>query len=139
MENTILCDKLDEIYRTAEAVLDFAGEIKMITFSGSLGAGKTTLIKAICEKMNVVDAVSSPSFSILNEYKTASGDWVYHFDFYRIKSLSEVMDLGYEHYFYSDHYCLIEWPEMVEPLIDMDSVSVRMEVRDEQRIIKMKK
>ena len=89
---------------------------------GSLGAGKTTLIKTLCKTLGVQDAVSSPTYSLVNEYRTSSGPPVYHFDFYRINSLEEAYDIGYEDYFYSGHLCLIEWPERIEELLARENL-----------------
>ena len=88
-----------------------------VAFYGEMGAGKTTLIKAICKELGVMDNISSPSFSLVNEYITNKGDRVFHFDFYRINTTSEAFDLGYEEYFYSGELCLIEWPEKIEQLL----------------------
>jgi len=91
--------------------------IKCFAFYGDLGAGKTTFIKALCKALGVGEVVNSPSFAIINEYKTKLNETIYHFDFYRIKKAEEVFDLGYEEYFFSDNLCFIEWPEMVENLL----------------------
>jgi tRNA threonylcarbamoyladenosine biosynthesis protein TsaE len=89
----------------------------IVAISGQMGAGKTTLIKSICQKLGVVKEVSSPTFSLVNEYNTADNKLIYHFDFYRIRSIEEVYDIGYEDYFYSGNLCMIEWPEMIEELL----------------------
>ena len=100
-------------------------------------AGKTTLIKDLCHRMEVTDEVNSPTFAIVNEYSTVEGEPVYHFDFYRIKKLEEVFDIGYENYFYSGHLCLLEWPEMIEPLLPESfiRVEIRLGSTDDDRII----
>ena len=93
-----------------------------------MGAGKTTFIKALCEELGVEDPVTSPTFALVNEYRSATtAELIYHFDFYRIKKLEEVYDLGYEDYFYSGALCLIEWPELVENLLPGDAVRVRID------------
>jgi tRNA threonylcarbamoyladenosine biosynthesis protein TsaE len=89
-----------------------------------MGAGKTTMIKALCRELGVTDIVQSPSFSIINEYKTNRGEPIFHFDFYRIKKLEEVFDIGYEEYLYSGFYCFIEWPELMEELLPEDVIKV---------------
>ena len=94
-----------------------------------MGAGKTTLIKSLCEKLGVNDSVTSPTFSIVNEYKGADGP-VYHFDFYRLKDQNEALDMGYEEYFYSGNYCFIEWPEKIANLIPDSFTGVRIHVSD---------
>lgn len=121
----------------AGKILEFAGENRVFLFHGDMGAGKTTLIKAICEKLKVEDFVSSPTFSIVNEYCTANGS-VFHFDFYRIKTESEAFDLGYEDYVYSGNYCFIEWPEKILNLLPPNFVRVRITERSAQeRIINL--
>ena len=98
-----------------------------MAFYGSMGAGKTTFIKAICDVLGVTDTVNSPTFAIVNEYLAANGESVYHFDFYRIKKIEEAYDFGYEDYFYSGNLCLIEWPELIEELLPEETVRVKIE------------
>lgn len=101
-------------------------------FYGNLGAGKTTLIKAICKALTIDEPVTSPTFSLVNEYRNPTGEIVYHFDFYRIKSIDEVYDMGYEEYFGSGHICLIEWPERIESLLQPETyLAVRLEKETE--------
>ncbi len=120
----IRIEHLDHIHEAARQFIDQIGERKVFAFYGSMGAGKTTFVKAICEEMGVTDVVTSPTFAIINEYTTGSGDRLYHFDFYRIKKLEEVYDMGYEDYFYSGSLCFIEWPELIEELLPEDAVKV---------------
>jgi tRNA threonylcarbamoyladenosine biosynthesis protein TsaE len=101
----------------ALALLEFAGQEKIFLFEGEMGAGKTTFIKAICEALGVEDLVSSPTFSIVNEYLGKNKSRIYHFDFYRIENLQEAYDIGYEEYFYSGDLCLVEWPEKIHGLL----------------------
>jgi tRNA threonylcarbamoyladenosine biosynthesis protein TsaE len=114
-------------------------EADVIAFYGSMGAGKTTLIKDLCHRMGVTDEVNSPTFAIVNEYVTEEGESVYHFDFYRIKKLEEAYDIGYENYFYSGNLCLIEWPELIEPLLPESylRVDISLGATDEERMIKI--
>ena len=107
----------EELTQVSEYLLSLREESDIIAFYGPMGAGKTTLIKNLCHRMGVTDEVNSPTFAIVNEYVTMEGESVYHFDFYRIKKLEEVYDIGYENYFYSGNLCLLEWPEMIEPLM----------------------
>ncbi len=93
-----------------------------------MGAGKTTFIQALCRVLKVEDIVTSPTFALVNEYKSLSRGMLYHFDFYRIKNLTEVYDLGYEEYFYQDAYCFIEWPEMIEALLPESAVKIKIDV-----------
>lgn len=104
---------IKELPQAAEKLLDVAPNYKIFLFFGDMGAGKTTLIKSVCKILGVTDLVSSPTFSIINEYASASGP-VYHFDFYRLKNDAEAFDLGLDEYFYSGNYCFIEWPERIE-------------------------
>lgn len=112
-----VCQNLTELPATAEKLLRLADGYMVWVFEGDLGAGKTTLIKALCTQLHVVDNVSSPTFSIVNEYATATDDTIYHFDFYRIKHEAEAMDIGVEEYFYSGDYCFIEWPSKIPSLL----------------------
>ena len=107
---------------------------KIDIYSGFLGAGKTTLIKAICQELGVTEEVNSPTFAIVNEYEGHKGA-IYHFDFYRINRVEEVFDLGYEEYFYSGELCFVEWPEMVEGLLPEDAMEVRITVGDDDKRI----
>lgn len=101
-----------------------------------MGAGKTTFIKAVCEVLGVVDVVTSPTFAIVNEYTSGNGEPVYHFDFYRIKKLEEVFDMGYEDYFYSGSLCFIEWPELIEEVLPEDTVRITItEEEDGSRLV----
>lgn len=118
---------LENIDKAAAEFLKELGDRKIVAFYGSMGAGKTTFIKAICDVLGVTDTVNSPTFAIVNEYLAASGDSVYHFDFYRIKKIEEAYDFGYEDYFYSGDLCLIEWPELIEELLPEDTVRVKIE------------
>jgi len=99
-----------------------------------MGAGKTTFIKAISSVLGAIDVVQSPSFTIINEYKTSTGDSIFHFDFYRIRKTEEVFDIGYEEYIYSGSYCFIEWPELMEDLLPDDVVKVKIRGKDQRQI-----
>jgi tRNA threonylcarbamoyladenosine biosynthesis protein TsaE len=134
-EYRFTCQHLDELDSLAATILQHIGDKKVVLFKGEMGAGKTTLIKAICKHLGVVSTVSSPTFSLVNEYHTANGEIIYHFDFYRINKLSEVYDMGYEEYFFSGHRCFIEWPEKIEPLINFETTLVHVNVKDEIRTI----
>ena len=118
---------LENINAAAAEFLKELGDRKIVAFYGSMGAGKTTFIKAICDVLGVTDTVNSPTFAIVNEYLAASGSSIYHFDFYRIKKIEEAYDFGYEDYFYSGDLCLIEWPELIEELLPEDTVRVNIE------------
>lgn len=120
-------NNLDALSGAAQALLNFAGEERIIAFKGDMGAGKTTFIKVLCAALGVEEVVTSPTFSIVNEYAAASG-MIYHFDFYRIKNIQEAYDIGYEEYFYSGNFCLIEWPEKVEELLPEHYITVSLEV-----------
>ncbi|HYX08552.1 MAG TPA: tRNA (adenosine(37)-N6)-threonylcarbamoyltransferase complex ATPase subunit type 1 TsaE [Bacteroidales bacterium] len=120
----------DELNAVAREMLPVMKEYKIVAFYGEMGAGKTTLIKAICEEMEVEDVVSSPTFALVNEYHTRDNQPVFHFDFYRIEKISELYDLGYEDYFYSGNLCMIEWPEKAPSLIPESALTVRIEVKE---------
>ncbi len=123
-------DNLTELPVVAKELIQAFGSKKVIAFKGEMGAGKTTLIKAICEELGVKQTISSPTFSIVNEYLSSSGKKIYHFDFYRINKISEAYDMGYEEYFYSDAYCFVEWPEKIEELMPQDVLTVNISVKD---------
>ncbi len=130
----IKIEHLENIRESAREFINQMGDAKVFAFYGQMGAGKTTFIKAVCEELGVSDVITSPTFAIVNEY-TASVP-VYHFDFYRIKKLEEVYDMGYEDYFYSGALCFIEWPELIEELLPEDAVRVTIsEERDGTRTV----
>ena len=123
MQLEITC--LDKIDETAREFIGQMGDNTVFAFYGKMGAGKTTFIKAVCRELGVEDNVNSPSFAIINEYRsTAIAKPIYHFDFYRIKKIDEVFDLGYEEYFYSDALCFIEWPELIEELLPEEAKKI---------------
>ena len=132
--------KINSIETIGDAAKEFIsqmGERKIFAFYGAMGAGKTTFVKALCEAMGVTDTVNSPTFAIVNEYDTPSGLPIYHFDFYRIKRLAEVYDMGYEDYFYGRGLCFIEWPELIEELLPEETIKVTIEeLPDGSRMVK---
>ena len=118
---------LGQIKKAAREFVGQLGEHTVFAFYGKMGAGKTTFIKSICEELGVKDVITSPTFAIVNEYTAQpDGQTIYHFDFYRIKKLEEVYDMGYEDYFYSGSLCFIEWPELIEELLPDDAVRVNI-------------
>ena len=125
MEITI--KSLDTIHEAAQEFIKGMGKGKVFAFYGKMGAGKTTFIKALCEVLGVEDVITSPTFSLINEYTDGQGNPIYHFDFYRIKKLEEVYDMGYEDYFYSGCLCLLEWPELIEGILPEDVVKITIE------------
>ncbi|MCY7351315.1 MAG: tRNA (adenosine(37)-N6)-threonylcarbamoyltransferase complex ATPase subunit type 1 TsaE [Cytophagaceae bacterium] len=125
---TLRCASLSAIDETARAVLDVGASVPVWLFEGDMGAGKTTFIKALCRRLGVVNLVQSPTFSLVNEYETEMGETVYHFDFYRIKSETEALDMGIEEYFDSGNYCFVEWPSKIENLWPPHPLMVRIEV-----------
>ena len=133
----ISIDSLSELSRVADAVIERLGERRVVAFRAPMGAGKTTFTKARCECLGVCDTVNSPTFAIVNEYADTAGDVVaYHFDFYRLKSVAEAIDMGAEDYFYSGAYCFLEWPELVEDLLPEDTLHVSLtEQEDGTRLI----
>ena len=127
----IKIDSLDNIHEAAKQFLAGMGNGKVFAFYGKMGAGKTTFIKAICEELGVDDVITSPTFAIVNEYTAGDDSPIYHFDFYRIKKLEEVYDMGYEDYFYSGNLCLLEWPELIESLLPEDVAKVNIQTEED--------
>jgi len=116
--------------QTARQLIGQFPEQRVFAFYGKMGAGKTTFIQAICRQLGSPDNVTSPTFALINEYNTDSRHSIFHFDFYRIEDLEEAFDLGYEDYFYSGEYCLIEWPGKIEPLLPENYVEVNIEATE---------
>ena len=135
----IKINSLDNIREAAKQFIAVMEDNTVFAFYGKMGAGKTTFIKAICEELGVTDVINSPTFAIVNEYRSdETGELIYHFDFYRIKKLDEVYDMGYEDYFYSGALCFIEWPELVEEVLPGDAVKVTIEeVEDGTRSVRL--
>ncbi len=123
---------IKELEKTAEKLISYFPDEKVFAFYGKMGAGKTTFIQAICRYLGTKDNITSPTFALINEYKTTKNASIFHFDFYRIKDLEEAFDLGYEDYFYSGDYCFIEWPEMIEPLLPENVVEIKIEVANNE-------
>lgn len=126
-------DNLSEIQQVAQKLLKYGGEYRIWLFKGDLGAGKTTLIKAVCKELEVEDMVNSPTFSLVNEYETVPGEIIYHFDFYRVKDEYEAYDIGVEEYFYSGNYCFIEWPSKIPNLIPDKYLMIKIIEVDEDK------
>ena len=128
---------LDNIREAAKAFLDGMGTGKVFAFYGKMGAGKTTFIKAICEELGVTDVITSPTFALVNEYTAADSSPIYHFDFYRIKKLDEVYDMGYEDYFYGGSLCFLEWPELIEEILpeDVTKVTITEEADGSRKVV----
>ena len=128
---------LDNIREAAKAFLDGMGTGKVFACYGKMGAGKTTFINAICEELGVTDVITSPTFALVNEYTAADGSPIYHFDFYRIKKLDEVYDMGYEDYFYGGSLCFLEWPELIEEILpeDVTKVTITEEADGSRKVV----
>ena len=126
---------VEQLPEVARNLLDTFSEERFFAFFGKMGVGKTTLIKELCAVLGVKDNVCSPTFAIVNEYSDSDGEPVYHFDFYRLKSVAEAYDIGYEEYFYSGCYCFTEWTEKVEELLPEHYVRVEIEEKDGVRIL----
>ncbi|HKR04435.1 MAG TPA: tRNA (adenosine(37)-N6)-threonylcarbamoyltransferase complex ATPase subunit type 1 TsaE [Bacteroidia bacterium] len=130
------CKSLEGLDEIAEKILSKLGDFKIVAVYGVMGAGKTTLIKSLCKKLNVTDSVTSPTFAIMNEY--ASGNKpVYHFDFYRINSESEAFDLGYENFLFNGNYCFIEWPEKIKNLLPGNRAEIHISEENGARYLKL--
>ena len=128
----------NQLPETVKQLLTLAGQKRLFAFYGQMGAGKTTIIKAICRELGAEDQAGSPSFTIVNEYRTKGGEALYHIDFYRIKKQEEVFDFGIEEYFASGSYCFMEWPELVEELLPPETYKIRITVEDnDERILEV--
>ena len=124
----IRIENIEKIREAARECVANIGDSTVFAFYGKMGAGKNTFIKAVCEELGVEDVITSPTFAIVNEYRSdASGELIYHFDFYRVKKIEEVYDMGFEDYFYSGALCFIEWPELCEEVLPEDTVKVTIE------------
>ena len=137
MKHEIIIRDTADLDRAAAEFLEKIGDSTLVAFFAPMGAGKTTFIKALCKELGVEDEVNSPTFAIVNEYRSeTTAELIYHFDFYRIKNVEEVYDLGYEDYFYSGALCFIEWPELIEGLLPEDTKKISIEENnDGERII----
>lgn len=128
----IMVQSIKSLDQAVEKLLDFAGSRKVMVFSGEIGAGKTTFIQAICRFLKVNEQVTSPTFSLINEYsyrdKTGRETFIYHMDLYRLKTLDEALNIGLEDYLYKDEYCFIEWPEIIEDLLPGDIVRINITI-----------
>ncbi len=136
---TIEINNLEQIDIAARRFIDAIGNNRIFAFYGSMGAGKTTFIKAICQELGVVDVINSPTFAIVNEYSTSDGNLIYHFDCYRLNRISEALDMGCEEYFASGNLCFIEWPENIAVLLPDDCVTVNILVQDDDtRVVEIR-
>ncbi len=136
MKRTVISKNPDDLTVVAEEILRSVPGARIFAFYGEMGAGKTTLIKAFCQVLGSTDGVSSPTFSLVNEYEDGSGNSLFHFDFYRIKKLEEVYDMGFEEYVYSGDYCFLEWPERIAELLPENYVHISIDVlNDKERKI----
>jgi len=130
MTKVIHIPGLHALPEVAAEMLDDLGNKRVVAFFGEMGAGKTTVIKALCDALKVSDKTGSPSFGLINEYRSEGGKTVYHIDFYRIRDIEEAYDLGCEEYIYSGSYCFIEWPEKIDDLLPEDTVRVKISVSE---------
>ena len=137
MSKTFFAENLEQLNYVAKQILEYTLTHKKFAFYGEMGVGKTTLIKALSLHLGVNDIVSSPTFSIVNEYQAYENTKIYHFDFYRIDDEEEAYDIGYEEYFFSGAYCFIEWPEKISNLIEEDMVQIRMNIVENKRRIEV--
>lgn len=137
MLKQFVVNNIDELGQVSDYLVQLSRDVNVVAFYGSMGAGKTTLIKNLCHRLGVSDEVNSPTFAIVNEYLDSEMNPIYHFDFYRIKKIEEAFDIGYENYFYSDSLCLVEWPEMIEPLLPdrFVRVDIKQGDTDDSRVI----
>ena len=131
----MIAENVSDLPTVAEKILERTGSSRIIVFYGEMGAGKTTLIKAICRKLGVEGTVSSPTFSLVNEYISRQGKKIYHFDFYRLKNETEALDIGCEEYFASGNYCFIEWPEKIKHLLPATACAITISANGDERVI----
>ena len=135
---TFKINGIEELSKVSDLLISWRDKSNIIAFYGHMGAGKTTLVKNLCSKLGVQDEVNSPTFALVNEYQTETFDSVFHFDFYRIKSLEEVFDIGYEDYFYGGSLCLLEWPELIDPIMPEHFIKVEIALgdTDDSRVVR---
>lgn len=126
-EYTITINGIEDYPQAAREFVELLDRGRIFAFYGKMGSGKTTFIKSICEELGVEDSINSPTFAIVNEYEDRNQNTIYHFDFYRIKSIEEVYNMGYEEYLYGDAICFMEWPELIEELLPEETVKVFVE------------
>lgn len=129
--------ELADLSSVASKILSYVDPHRVLMFHGEMGVGKTTLILKIIEQLGAQESGSSPTFSLVNEYSSAKNEPIYHFDFYRIDSEEEIYDIGYEEYFFSGHFCLVEWPEKMGSLYPKDAVVIKIEHQGKKRRIKV--
>ena len=134
----LIINQLSDLEKVAKILLSYAGKRKKWCFYGDLGAGKTTFIKVICQQLQIEDAVTSPTYSLVNEYsyfdpQTATTQHLYHLDLYRLKQIEEALDIGIEEYLYDEHYCFIEWAQIIEPILPTEVLTIHIEMMDDGR------
>jgi tRNA threonylcarbamoyladenosine biosynthesis protein TsaE len=138
LEKTYKSTTLEQLSTIAKSILDDFGNKKIFLFYGSMGAGKTTLIKELVHQLGIEDVANSPTFAIVNEYLSKEKGTIYHFDFYRLEEETEALDMGYEDYFYSDSYCFVEWPEKIPNLLPENVIKIDIIASLNERIITVK-
>lgn len=131
MNKKIIINGIDDIGRAAEEFLQLRPPLPVIALYGEMGAGKTTFTMALCRALKVKEGVNSPTFTLINEYTTESGELIFHFDFYRINKLEEAFDIGFEEFVDSGHLCIIEWPEKIEQILPPDTLRVKISVLED--------
>ena len=135
-KNEIRAEKIEDLLGVAHKLIEALPDKRVFALYGSMGVGKTTLVKAICKHLGCHNTATSPTFSIVNEYVIPDGPSIFHFDFYRIKNLEEAYNIGYEEYFYSGNYCFVEWPEIIEPLLPPDCVRIQITEENGVRVFR---
>ena len=131
MSKRIIINGIEDIDRAAKEFLQMRPPLPVIALYGEMGAGKTTFTKALCRALNVIEGVNSPTFTLINEYRTEEGELIFHFDFYRINKLEEAFDIGFEEFIDSGYLCIIEWPEKIEQILPPDTLRVKISVLED--------
>lgn len=128
---TFIAKSAEELDSLAPAILDAIGSNRVVAMDAPMGAGKTTLVKAICRFLGSTSVVNSPTFAIINDYDLPDGKDLYHFDLYRLKDVNEAFNMGFDEYFYSGNYCFVEWPAIAESILPENSSTLRISVNDD--------
>ena len=137
MSHSFICNDVEGLQEIAKQIISYIPKPSVVLLNGEMGAGKTTLVKSLARALGVVDVISSPTFSLVNEYLDNSGGTVYHFDFYRLEELEEALDIGVEEYLDSGSWCFIEWPGIIQPLLPESHWVLEIIEKEGKRLIEL--